>query len=344
MRRREFIPALGLGGYSFLAQTGSPAIPQPNSPAHQTNREGNKRRAKVGSVSWNFHSLAPGAHPEEAIGIIGGLGFEGVELIANSRQDIDQYWTDATIDRIKAQLERNRLALIQFPFFQPVVEGLTSRDPEERKRSLNYFEKGCRIAKKLGAPMVNMVAPWARELTASSEYLPRYFMSDPKPSEKFHINIAPSFDWEELWPLFVGTIKTCVESAKAYGLRFSLENHTHTMLPVTDSFLRLWDAIRDPALGFNLDCGWAMNQREYPPLAIRKLTGHLVNLHLRDIDSRMREYVAVGHGVMDFRAIAEAVNAVNFEGFLSLEQDGFNGDMKETCRRYVSMMKEYLSS
>ena len=342
MRRREFLSVLGLGSCSVVTRADGLFTAQPNSPT-QAGRVGDKRRAKVGSVSWNFHSLAPGAHPEEAIDIIGSLGFEGVELIANSRQDIDGYWTDGTIDRIRKQLERNHLELNQFPFFQPVVEGLTSRDTEERKHSLEYFEKGCRIAKKLGAPMVNVVAPWARELTASAEYLPRYFMNDPKPSEKFHINIARDFDGEQLWSLFVGTMKACVDRAKAHGLRFSIENHTHTMLPVTDSFLRLWDAIRDPALGFNLDCGWAMNQREYPPVAIHKLNHHLMNLHLRDIDGRMREYVAVGEGVMDFKAIAEAVKAVGFGGFLSLEQDGFGGEMKVACRRYVSLMKEYLS-
>ena len=168
-------------------------------------------------------------------------------------------------------------------------------------------------------------------------------MGDPKSGEKFHINIAPGFDWDKLWPLFVRTMKACVDCAKTHGLRFSIENHTHTMLPVTDSCLRLWDVIRDPALGFNLDCGWAMNQREYPPVAVRKLNGHLMNLHLRDIDARMREFVAVGEGVMDFKAIAEAVKATGFKGFLSLEQDGFGGDMKVACRRYVQMMKEYLS-
>jgi sugar phosphate isomerase/epimerase len=228
--------------------------------------------------------------------------------------------------------------------FQPVVEGLTSRDPEERKRSLDYFEAGCGIARKLGAPMVNIVAPWARELKSEAEYLPRYFMGDPKAGEKFHIEIAPSFDFDQLWPSFVQTMKDCLERAKAQGMRFSIENHTHTMMPVTDSFLRLWDAIRDPALGCNLDCGWAMNQREYPPLAARKLNKHLMNLHLRDIDPRMREYVPIGTGVMDFKAIADAVKAVRFTGFLSLEQDSSGGDMKETCRRYVSTMKEYLSS
>jgi len=299
-------------------------------------------RPKLGCVSWNFHRLVPGAKPEEAIDIIGSLGFEGIELIANSRSDVREYWTDETIGRVRKQLERNKLLLPQFPMFQPVVEGLTSRDAEERKRSLDFFEAGCRIGKKLGAPMVNIVAPWARELTSSTEYLPRYFMSDPKPGEKFHIDIAAGFDGDALWSSFVGTMKDCLERAKAHGLRFSIENHTHTMLPVTDSFMRLWDAIRDPALGCNLDCGWAMNQREYPPLAIRKLNKHLMNLHARDIDARMRQMVAPGDGVMDFKAIADAVKAVGFDGFISLEQDSFGGDMKEACKRYLSIMKECL--
>ena len=338
MRRRDFIPAIGLGG-SLLAGAHAIAGAQTGSTAQSGGAT--RKRPGIGCVSWNFHSLAPGAHPEQAIDIAGSLGFEGIELIANSRRDVDEYWTDATIDRIKTQLERNHLVVNQYPFFQPVVEGLTSRDAEERKRSVEYFGRGCLIAKKLGAPMVNIVAPWARELsTPSAGYLPRYFMEDPKPGEKFHIEIARGYDYDELWSTFTHTMKACLERAKANGMRFSIENHTHTMLPVTDSFLRLWDTIRDPALGFNLDCGWAMNQRDYPPVAIYKANRHLMNVHIRDINATMREYVAIGQGVMDFQAIADALTAIGFTGFMSLEQDGSSEDMKETCRRYISTMKE----
>lgn len=340
MKRREFISALCLSSYSLMATTGGARAAVAVPPAMP---ESATRQAKIGCVSWNFHSLGPGAHPEEAIDIIGSLGFEGIELIANSRMDVDDYWTDATIDRIKKQVERNHLVVSQFPFFQPVVEGLTSTNPDERKISVDYFEKGCRIAKKLGAPMVNIVAPWARELSSTSGYLPRYFMGDGKPGEKFHIEIAPGYNYDQLWSQFVETIKACLARAKAQGMRFSIENHTHTMLPVTDSFLRLWDSIRDPALGFNLDCGWAMNQREYPPVAVHKANKHLMNLHLRDIDARMREYVPIGEGVMDLKAIADAVKAIGFRGFLSLEQDGAANEMKEVCSRYIRLMKEYLA-
>lgn len=327
-----------LGGSLLAARTHLFATPVPQAEADAG------RRPRLGSVSWNFHSLAPGAHPEQAIDIIGELGFDGIELIANSRKDVDEYWTDETIGRIRKQLERNHLVLNQFPFFQPVVEGLTSRDAGERKVSIEYFERGCRIAKKLGAPMVNIVAPWARELSApGTTYLPRYFMGDPKAGEKFHIDIASGYDFDELWHVFTQTIQACLERAKSYGLKFSIENHTHTMLPVTDSFLRLWDAVHDPALGCNLDCGWAMNQREYPPAAIHKLNKHLMNLHVRDVNATMREFVPIGEGVMDFKAIADAVKAIGFTGFLTLEQDGSGEKMRETCRRYIALMRQFLA-
>ncbi len=301
---------------------------------------------KIGCVSWCFHSFAGGTNPEEAIDIIGALGFDGIDLILLSRADITDYWHDTTLDRLKHSLERNRLAVAQFVLFQPVVEGLTSADPEERKRNLDYFEAGCRIGQKLGAPILNIVAPWPRELQGPYEYLPRYYeLSDPEPGEKFHIDIAPGFDWETLWQTYIQTTRDCLERVKAYEMKLSIEHHTHCMIPDASSFLRLWDAIGDPALGYNMDVGWTLSQREYPPVAIHKAKGHLMNLHMRDIDGLMRRFVPVGEGVMDFQAIAEALKAVMFEGFLSIEQDKHRPEeMQQTCQRYLSMMRQYLIS
>lgn len=57
----------------------------------------------------------------------------------------------------------------------------------------------------------------------------------------------------------------------------------------------------------------------------------------------MRKFVHIGEGVMDFKAVAETLKVVGFTGFLSVEQDKHPGDMEVTCRRYLSMMREYLS-
>jgi sugar phosphate isomerase/epimerase len=335
LSRREFVKAaagaaVALGGASIA-----------NAETKQAVKKG---RPKVGCLSWCFHSFGAGADPTEAIDIMGRIGFEGTELILNAREDITNFWTDDKIDKLKKKLQQNKLAVAQFVIFQPVVQGLSSLDADTRERNLDYFEAGCRIGKKLGAPMVNIVAPWARELGPEKGYLPRFYeLPEPKEGEKYKFSIAEGFDWEAVWQKYIDTTKACLERAKAHDMKMSIEHHTHCIIPDATSFLRLWDAIKDDALGYNMDVGWTLLQREYPPVAIHKVAGHLMNLHMRDIDGTMRHFVHVGQGVMDFEGIAKALKAINFDGFLNIEQDKYPGDMIETCRRYLAIMKEHLA-
>jgi sugar phosphate isomerase/epimerase len=302
-------------------------------------------KPQVGCLSWCFHSLTAGADPEPALEIIGELGFDGVELIASAGRDLTDFWTDAKIERVNQKLQQHKLRVSQFVLFQPVVENLSSTRTNEREQALDRFEAGCRIGKKLGAPMINIVAPWARELKGPTEYLPRYYeIANPKPGQKYHIDIAEGFDWDHVWNAYVETTKACLAQAKTHGLKFSIEQHTHCLVPDAASFLRLWDQIRDEDLGYNIDVGWTLLQREYPPVAIHKVGRHLMNVHMRDIDGTMRLFPPFGRGVMDVQAIITALKQVGFNGCASIEQDQHPGDpdIRDTCRQYVQIMREYL--
>ncbi len=302
-------------------------------------------RPRIGAGSFNFHTFGANQKPDAAIDIIGELGFEGIELILLTREDIKGYWTDAKIGELRRKLERWKLDVAQFIMFQPVVEGLTSLNRTVRNQNLDYFEAGCRIGKKLGAPIVNIVAPWPREISARDRpYLPRYYdIEKPQPGQKFTIEVAQPFEWDALWDNYVQATKECLQRAKVQGMKLTIEHHTHTMIPGVDAFLRLWDAINDPALGYNLDTGWTLSHRDYPPVAIYKARRQLMNLHVRDIDGMMRQFPHIGEGVMDFKAICAALKTIGYRGFLTLEQDKHPGDMKATAKRYLAMMKEYLS-
>ena len=301
-------------------------------------------RPKIGCTSFAFHLFTTEGVPDEAIDIIGEIGFEGIELIVNSREQLRDYWTEAKCSGLLRKLDRWKLEVPQFILFQPVVEGLTSLDAAERARNLDFFEQGCRLAKRMRAPIINIVAPWPRELTGPTSYLPRYYdIEKPKPGEKFHIDVASTFDWSKLWSAYVSTTKQCLARAKAYGVKLSIEHHAHTMIPDASSFLLLWNEIRDPALGYNLDVGWTLAAREYPVVAIQKVKRQLMNLHMRDIDGLMRTFPHIGEGVMDFRHIAQALKQIGYRGFMSLEQDKHPGDMKATAARYLAMMKEALA-
>lgn len=332
--RRGFLGATALALPGFCLRSARAADPQPG-----------RAEIKVGCLSWCFHDFSPGVDPEPAIEIVGELGFDGIELIVTAPDDLRTFWTDARIDRLKQKLDRARLTVSQFVLFQPVVEELSSTNPDARERALDNFETGCRIGAKLGAPIVNIVAPWARELKGPTSYLPRYYeIPNPKPGEKFHIDIAPEFNWERVWTQYVETTKACLARAKAHGLKFTIEHHTHCLIPDATAFLRLWDHVRDPALGFNLDTGWTLLQREYPPVAVHKVGKQLMNLHMRDIDGQMRRFVHIGEGVMDFQAIISALKQIRYKGFVSIEQDKHPGDMRETCRRFLQIMRGCIGS
>ncbi|MBN1506447.1 MAG: sugar phosphate isomerase/epimerase [Sedimentisphaerales bacterium] len=333
LSRRQFLQTAALTA-STLSLADAPAAQSP-SPA--------PGKPRIGCLSWCFHSLGPAADPEPVLDVIGDLGFDGVELIVTARRDLKDFWTDARIDRLNRKLEQNKLRVSQFVAFQPVVEDLSSTEPAAHERALDYFEATCRIGKKLGAPMVNIVAPWARELKGPTGYLPRYYEVDnPERGEKFHIDIAEDFDWDRVWDAYVETTKACLARAKAHGLKFSIEQHTHCLVPDAASFLRLWDQIRDDDLGYNIDVGWTLLQREYPPVAIHKVGRHLMNAHMRDIDGQMRLFPPFGKGVMDVQAIVATLKRIGFNGYASIEQDMHPGDpdIRDTCREYLRIMRE----
>ena len=62
--------------------------------------------------------------------------------------------------------------------------------------------------------MVNIVARWARELSVPGvDSLPRYFMNDPKPGEKFHIDIASG----NLVSSFTASVNVDIAGLIVYG-------------------------------------------------------------------------------------------------------------------------------
>jgi len=299
---------------------------------------------KLACVSWNFRGIGEGPPADEPIDIIGGMRFDGVELIVSRPEDLDAYWKkDTVVSGLKKKLDSYKLAVSQFVLFQSAVENLSSLDSDRRNRSLDVFEEGCKVAVKLDAPIINMVAPWARELKGPQEYLPRYFaQTKGAPDTKYHIDIAKGFDYDAVWETFVQTMKDCTERAARYDLRFSLENHTHTLVHDATAFLKLWDEVKHPSLGMNMDIGWIQLQRAYPPHEIHKVKKYLMNVHLRDIDGVGLVFVRIGGGVMDFKAVVETLKEVGFTGYLAFEQDGV-ADMHGVIQNGKKILSELIA-
>jgi len=300
---------------------------------------------KVGACSWVFHDLSANQSPINSIELLGEMGFDGIELIVSASRDLTDLWTDSFIGEVRRLLDKYSMEVSQMAMFQPVVEDLSNLDYDRRMRALDKFEAGTIIAKKLGSKIVNIVAPWPRELRdPDNGYLPRYYeVINPKENEKYAIVMEPAFDWAAVWNQYVTTMKECLERVKKHDMLFTIEHHTNCIIPDASSFLLLCQEIPDKSLGYNMDVGWTQIQREYPPVAINKVKDRLYNLHMRDIDGAMRQFIHIGEGVMDFAGIIRELKKIGYNGFISLEQDEHPGDLKATCKRYLDLMRKLIA-
>ncbi|MBM3334229.1 sugar phosphate isomerase/epimerase [Candidatus Sumerlaeota bacterium] len=338
LSRRSFLTGVSsaaLGAAAVGMSNSSSGASQSEKPARQP-----KDKIRLGSVAWNFGRIGDDPPWTASIDAIGELGFDGIELIVAKPNQLDATISEPTLSEILRRLERHKLKVSQFVLYQTVTADLGSPDREKQKRALALFEKGCRVAVKLGAPIINMVAPWPTSFQKEGQgYLPRYYSTGTTmPSPKFSFTVPRNFDWPKAWSDFVAVMKETTAIAKNAGLLFALENHTHTFVPGPDAFLRLWDEVHDPALGFSLDIGWVALQREYPVVAVYKTRGHLMNLHIRDLDGFAYRFVAPGSGCMDYEGLIVALRAIGFSGFITFEQDGVP-DMKHAMRRGMEIFQ-----
>jgi sugar phosphate isomerase/epimerase len=290
-------------------------------------------KIKIGCAAFSFtNPLSAYAPPyEAAIDAVGAAGLDTTELILHQESDLDSYWTPSRIREIRAQLRRNKLELSEFVLYHDAVPGLPSLDSNTREKSLEAFEKGVVLAEKLGSPLINMVAHWPEGLEAIANYPPTYIYPGGRGATLFspelRYTLPQPFDWDSIWDTYVNTLRECTSIAKRHGLGVALEGHPNVIVSYVDSFLRLFDAIDDNALGMNYDTGMQMIMREYVPWSIYKLKDRLVHMHVRDTDGLLAYNLPVGKGILPWDEIVRATVDVGYEGVMSLELGGYQDPM-----------------
>lgn len=297
---------------------------------------------KIGCAAFNFtrHYEAPF---EEAIRAIGELGFEGFELIVSSRKDMDEYYTLERIKKLVKLYQSYNLTLSEFVIHAALIDGLASFDKERKKKSIEIFKKGVKIAQDLGTKIVCTVSHWPEGLKAPVPYPPSYLYPSISGSDQFSpklkLELPPNFSWDEVWRNYVSSMKICADIVKDNNMFFALESHTYVIVSSTDAYLRLFDQVNSSNIGANLDTGYPFIQREYVPSAIHKLKGRLFHVHIRDGDGVLNINLPAGMGIIDWDEVIKALEDIGYDGFLSFELS-----MYKNPGRYLKSAKKYLES
>jgi sugar phosphate isomerase/epimerase len=124
------------------------------------------------------------------------------------------------------------------------------------------------------------------------------------------------------------TLPRIEKFVKEYDIRLAIHNHG----PEDKIWHSPYDVLKvvgkmDPRIGCCIDIGHACRAGANVPQAIRDVGPRLFNLHTKDLTdfTKKESQVAVGEGIIPFRAIFESLIAVGYKGFVDLEYE-IHGD------------------
>lgn len=253
---------------------------------------------------------------EEAAARIKAIGYEGLELMA----DVPHAWPAGLLPEakraIRAAMEANGLAFSNVNAFMMNAVGDHRQpywypsfiEPDEgyRRVRIDHTRRAIDLCAELGAPHIT---------------------TEPGGP------LAPGQSRSSAINLFVEVLKPLAEHAQSRGVLLLVEPEPGLLIETTDQYLEVAERVDNPALGLNFDVGHAFCMAEPIPAQIVKLAPHIRHFHLEDIAAtRVHHHMVPGTGAIDFAEVIEAIRAIGYDGWLTVELYPFIDDPDAAAR------------
>jgi sugar phosphate isomerase/epimerase len=263
-------------------------------------------------------------HPfDEAAARIAGLGYDGLELLA----DVPHAWPAGLLGvqklGILQAMQSSQLAFSNInafmmnaindrrqPYWHP---SFIEPEPNYRQVRIDHTKRALDLCAELGAPHIT---------------------TEPGGP------IAPGQTRQEAIDLFVEVLKPLAHHAHERGVLLLIEPEPDLLLETTDQYLEVAERVNAPSIGLNFDVGHAFCVREDLPRAIAKLAPHIRHYHLEDIAAtRVHHHLVPGTGVIDFSAVVSAIRATGYDGWLTVELYPFLDDPDAAARQAHDVLR-----
>ena len=136
------------------------------------------------------------------------------------------------------------------------------------------------------------------------------------------------------------TLNKIVEPVRAAGMRLAYHNHDFELREQNGKTgLDILLETTDPAVNFELDCGWVHKAGRDPLAQMRALAGRLPLIHVKDVAAD-GDWAEVGYGAIDYRPIVAAAPSLGVE-WLIVEQDTTHRPPLESIGMSIKWLREH---
>src|SRR5437870_1123396 len=263
----------------------------------------------------------------EAVHRLAAIGYRGVEIMADVPHAWPAYLLDEQKQAIRDALAANKLAISNVnAFMMNAINDARQRywhpswiEPDRHYRQVR-IDHTCRaltLARELGAPCIT---------------------TEPGGP------VEPGASWSAALKLFVEMIKPVAEHAEKEGMLLLVEPEPGLLIETVDQFLEFMQHIDSPAVGMNYDIGHAYCVNDNPAATIPRVAKHIRHFHLEDIAAtRVHHHLVPGEGAIDFAAALNAIRAMNYQGWITVELYPYINDPDLAARTALERVRKLVA-
>jgi len=231
------------------------------------------------------------------------------EVDVNCVELIDEGQHALNSKRVKALKRVANSKGLDFTIHAPFVDiNIASLNPILRRIMLKRLEKSIAYAHQLKSKQWVFHSGWK---TGVSEFY-------------------PNLDWQ----LNLLSVRTLLAFAKKHGVEISIENTPEPfpfLLKRMQDFALFYSEL-DSEIGLTLDIAHAHTVHQALEF-IERFSDKIVHVHVSDNEGKYDSHREIGHGNIDWQAIAEALRRIKYKGRVMLESIEHIEESLQTMRR-----------
>ncbi len=255
----------------------------------------------------------------EAIEVLAKIGYSGVEIMCDVPHAYPPHLSEENVQEIDDALKNHKMEISNLNAFPLVAIGTIhhpswlERDESERQKRVQHTSNCVQLAKQLGAK---------------------------------NISTEPGGPMEELTPSaalnrFIHGLNQVAEEAIKNKVKVLIEPEPGLLIETSDEFLNLIGELDTEAFGLNFDIGHFFCVREAPVELIYRLKDYIGHFHLEDIaETRKHFHMVPGDGAIDFVPIFEAIQAIEYDGFVTVELYPHQENAVEVAKRAFDFVQD----
>lgn len=252
----------------------------------------------------------------DAVHTIAAIGYKGVEIMADAPHMRPDRFTDKDARQLRKLIEGLGLGVSNvnaftgfcFPGGDTYHPTWVETDKGLRDARVNHTLRAIELAGMIGADHIS--------LQPAGPYMGR------------NVN--------ELYAMFADGLSRCVDKARSCGVTLGVEPEPGLLIEKSSQFMRLKNGYfaDEPMVQMNSDLGHFYCVREDPATVLRSHRESIRHVHIEDISAhRVHQHLVPGQGVLDFKAIFEALDEIEYRGMVTVELYPYTSTAEDVARR-----------